>query len=94
VLCAEIDALVTDANAKCERASVVRKQAVAAYKVNTPIHWKVGDMCHTSWGYDQTNVDAFQVAEIKSRTQMVVRPIGGHVEDTAYMQGKFTPVHR
>jgi hypothetical protein len=88
----EIDRIVSGAETKRTAKSDARKTAIAAYKANTPNPWKVGDMCHTSWGYDQTNVDAFQVIEVKSRTTIVVRPIGGEVEDTGYMQGKFTPV--
>jgi hypothetical protein len=88
----EIDRIVSEAATKRATKSDARKTAIAAFKATTPNPWKVGDMCHTSWGYDQTNVDAFQVIEVKSRTTIVVRPIGGEVEDTAYMQGKFTPV--
>jgi hypothetical protein len=93
LLKASIDTIVNTAAAKRSVKSDARKVAIAAYKVNTPNPWKVGDLCHTSWGYDQTNVDgAFQVIAVHSRTKIIVRPIGGEVEDTGYMQGKFTPV--
>lgn len=36
---------------------------------------KVGDIYHTSWGYDQTNVEFFEVVEIKGKFA-VLREIG------------------
>jgi hypothetical protein len=88
----QIDQIVSDATVKRFLKSDARKTAIATYKATTPNPWKVGDLCHTSWGYDQTNVDAFQVIEVKSRTTIIVRPISGEVVDTGYLQGKFTPV--
>jgi hypothetical protein len=89
---AEVDKIIATAATKREGASADRTQAIAAFKASTPNPWKVGDLCHTSWGYDQTNVDAFQVTEVKSRTTIFVRAIGGKVEETGWAQGKFTPV--
>lgn len=37
---------------------------------------KVGDLFSSSWGYDQTNVDFYQVIEVKGKT-FTIRPIGG-----------------
>jgi hypothetical protein len=88
---AQIDATVAAAAAKRSNRSAERSAAIKAYKAATPNPWKVGDICHTSWGYDQTNVDAYQVVEVWSRTQISVRPIGGKVEETGYMCGRFTP---
>lgn len=68
-----------------------RANALAIYKAGTPNPWKEGDLCHTSWGYDQTNVEAYQVVKILSRTKMLVRRIGGGYEATGYDQGRFTP---
>lgn len=53
--------------AKNERAA--KRKAVKAAD-----HWTVGDVAHTSWGYDQTNVEFFQVVAIKPKS-VVVRQI-------------------
>jgi hypothetical protein len=87
----QIDQIVSDKSQKRISNSISRKIAIAAYKQNTLNPWKVGDMCHTSWGYDQTNVDAYQVVEVWSRTQISVRPIGGDIEQTGWLRGQFTP---
>jgi nuclear transport factor 2 (NTF2) superfamily protein len=36
--------------------------------------YEVGQILYDSWGYDQTNIDFFQVTEIKGKT-LLVRPI-------------------
>lgn len=36
---------------------------------------KVGDILESSWGYDQTNIDYFQVLEVKDKS-VIVREIG------------------
>jgi hypothetical protein len=92
LLRSQIDQIVSAGATKRSAKSDARKTAIAAFKATTPNPWKVGDLCHTSYGYDQTNVDAFQVVEVKSRTTIVVRPIGGDVEETGWAQGKFTPI--
>jgi len=38
---------------------------------------KVGDVLEASWGYDQTNVDFFQVVALRGKTQCVIREICG-----------------
>lgn len=43
-------------------------------------HWTVGDVVYTSWGYDQTNVDYFQITELKNRS-VVVRQISVNSSD-------------
>lgn len=36
---------------------------------------KVGDMFYTSWGYEQTNVDFFQIVELVGKTSARVREV-------------------
>lgn len=44
---------------------------------------KVGDILRSSWGYDQTNIDFYQVVELRGKTSVVIREIGQkHVEAT------------
>lgn len=43
---------------------------------------KVGDVLNASWGYDQTNVDFYQVVEVPSKCFVIVRKISGYSEDS------------
>jgi len=54
----------------------------------------VGDVLYTSWGYDQTNVEWFQVLEVKpSGKTVVIREIcTKSVEDTGWMCGYCMPI--
>jgi len=54
----------------------------------------VGDVLYASWGYDQTNIDYYQVTGLIGKTMVEVRPIAGaHVEtpDAHWMTGRCTP---
>jgi hypothetical protein len=53
--------------------------------------YQVGDVFHTSWGYDQTNVEYFQIIEIKGK-YATLREIGCESEDTGWMTGKSAPI--
>ena len=54
---------------------------------------KVGDIFYNSWGYDQTNVDWYQVVDItKTGKSVKIRPIAGKVKETGFMSGETTPV--
>lgn len=52
---------------------------------------KVGDVLSCSWGYDQTNVDYFQVVELFGKRGVVIRKIACESIDTGFMQGKCVP---
>ena len=51
----------------------------------------VGDLYHTSWGYDQTNVDWFKVIAVTKAGATVV-PLCSREEETCFMSGWSTPV--
>jgi hypothetical protein len=55
--------------------------------------WSVGDVAYTSWGYDQTNVDWFQVVEVKPRS-VVVRQISQNCSDHGQPVGGKTAPRR
>ena len=49
---------------------------------------KVGDLFYSSWGYEQTNVDFFQVVELVGKTSVRVREVNPPiVEDKTYQHG-------
>lgn len=52
---------------------------------------KVGDLAHTSWGYDQTNVEFYEVTRIVSPHSVEVRQIAGNLVETGFMCGNTTP---
>ena len=51
---------------------------------------KEGDILRASWGYDQTNIDYYQVTRVIGKS-VEVREIGQQTESTAYMQGVCVP---
>jgi len=59
-----------------------RKRAVNPYKS--------GDILHSSWGYDQTNNDFYQVVASKGKT-VHLRPIGAEYRSTGFMAGMTKP---
>ena len=52
---------------------------------------RVGDVFYAIWGYDQTNVDYYQVVELNGATMVTLRKIGEDREASAWMQGYSTP---
>lgn len=40
---------------------------------------KVGDIFYMSWGYEQTNLDFFQVVALKGKTQVIIKEVVLHV---------------
>lgn len=73
-------------------------ESMAARKVERckPHTYKVGDILDSSWGYDQTNIDFYEVVEATERT-ITVRQIaqeclagaGGPSEEVAPVPGKY-----
>ena len=51
----------------------------------------VGDILRSSWGYDQTNVNYYQVLEMVGKTTVVLREIGQKKKETGYMSGTTSP---
>lgn len=57
------------------------KKAMKEDLLKTFIHsYKVGDILHSSWGYDQTNVEWFQIVEVKPRS-ICIRQIGAKITE-------------
>jgi len=58
-----------------EKELMEEKRALAEIRKNAKHPYKVGDILTGSWGYDQTNVDAFQVTELKGKS-LILKRIG------------------
>lgn len=68
------------------------KKMQADYKAerSKPHDFKVGEVIVNSWGYDQTNVDYYEI--VKTSTNFVwLRPIAGTVKETGFMCGESRP---
>lgn len=52
---------------------------------------KVGDVLRSSWGYDQTNVEWWQVTKLIGSTMVEVREIAQRSEGDGYMTGTCVP---
>jgi len=51
---------------------------------------KVGDIFYTSWGYEQTNIDFFEVVAVTAK-MATIKPIKQKRKETHYMQGNCEP---
>jgi len=53
--------------------------------------FEVGDIIYYSWGYDQTNVDFFQVVVVREKS-ISIRPIMSKENETGFMSGNSMPI--
>jgi hypothetical protein len=62
-------------------------ERAAARKAFKP-ELNIGDIYYTSWGYEQTNIDFYQVVEIKGTATVVLKQIAQEiVKDSYYSHG-------
>ena len=81
----KIDEFIASQRASAER-KIAERKARAAWQHGL----KVGDIFRCSWGYDQTNIDFYEVVEVKGKA-VVVREIAQQRDTTAWMQGTCVP---
>ena len=53
---------------------------------------KVGDILYSSWGYDQTNIDFYQVVKVSGKTIKIREIKGRQTESTGFMTGEVVAV--
>jgi hypothetical protein len=53
--------------------------------------FKPGDIMYDSWGYEQTNVDFYEVVQVKSASTIVLRQVAQDTKETCFMSGHTTP---
>ena len=51
----------------------------------------VGDVLRSSWGYDQTNIDYYEVTRLIGSQMVEVREIGGQSSEDGFLQGDSVP---
>lgn len=66
-------------------------KAARAIERKKPHDLMVGDVLSAMWGYDQTNVDYYQVTRVSDRC-VWVRPIAGECVETGSMYGDCVPL--
>ena len=68
-------------------------QAAANANINAADHYKVGDIIYSSWGWEQTNINFYQVVEVKQKT-VIVEEIENRISKIGSldMHGDATPV--
>jgi len=72
------------------KASAEFKASLKAKRNSFKHTLKVGDLLRCSWGYDQTNVDFYQVTDLIGKTMVEIRPVAGNYEETGFMSGTTT----
>lgn len=86
---AEREAAVKRAFDACRASEGYKAERRAARKAF--VHsYKAGDLFRRSWGYDQTNVNFYQVVAVKGKT-LTVREIAQDYVETGFMCGKTGP---
>lgn len=76
-----------DLQARRAKAKADRKQLLGSKQTSL----KVRDVLRCSWGYDQTNIDYYQVVALFGKRGVVIRKIACESVDTAFMQGNCVP---
>lgn len=73
---------ISDFFKNCEKHTQAIKEA-RDERFNQPRGLEVGDILSQSWGHEQTNVNFYQVVEIKGKSSVVVQEISGKIrQDT------------
>lgn len=71
------------------RAEVIAERKVTAKQPHT---LKLGDILESSWGYDQTNIDFYEITRLIGTTMVEIRELAQERKETHFMQGDCTPV--
>lgn len=74
--------------AAARRAARVAEQRA---KAKQPHKLQVGDVLKSMWGYDQTNVEYFEVTALIGDRMVEIREIACESVETGFMQGKSVP---
>lgn len=73
-------------------ASKAARVAARAAKMAAPMGLKVGDVLYGSWGYDQTNVEFWQVVKIVGKRMVEIRELCTESVETGFMSGNAVPL--
>jgi hypothetical protein len=76
---------------EARQGQLARKAAAQAERKAFRHSYKVGDLFRSSWGYEQTNVDYYEVVEVRG-ANLVVRKIAQEASHDSSMSGKCVPL--
>lgn len=54
--------------------------------------YQVGDVLYNSWGWEQTNVDFYQVVRVPSARTIAIRAIEANATETGWLSGTCVPM--
>lgn len=54
-------------------------------------YFQIGSILVSSWGYEQTNIDYYQVVGYFGNTGLITKMISKNYEETGFLSGKSTP---
>lgn len=73
--------------------AAARRAAEVKAKAQEPHGMQVGDVVLSSWGYDQTNADHYQIVAVIGNRTVEVRKLAQDREYSGDMSGTCTPIH-
>ena len=73
--------------------SKANRKAESKSQAEKPHGLQVGDVVRSSWGYDQTNVNHYQIIKVIGKRTVEVRKLAEHEQSTGDMSGRVAPVH-
>ena len=73
-------------------ANKAKRKAETKAKLDQGHSLQVGDVVRSSWGYDQTNIDHYQIVRVIGKRTVEVRKIAEHHEATGDMTGRSAPI--
>lgn len=53
---------------------------------------QIGDVFYDSWGWEQTNIDFYQVVALRGKTQIVLKAVAHEGKQTAFCQADVRPI--
>lgn len=59
--------------------------------INAADHFSIGEIIYNSWGWEQTNIDFFQITEVTAK-KIRVKQIAQKTEETGFMCGNTSPI--
>lgn len=68
-----------------------KREAERRERLAKPHGIKVGDVFSATWGYDQTNIDYYEVTELVGKRTAVLRKIASRAETDSFMSGSCVP---
>lgn len=76
---------------QARRAASLSAKQTAKAGFNAAEHYAVGDVLHSCWGYDQTNVEWYEVTAVRAKS-IQIREINCVEQETGFMSGDSYPM--